>query len=289
MTSLHAGIDQRTYTAVRGAIFGLWAVTLALDPIGRLALLPAAAFAPPGPLFFAPPDLLSALLSPAGLALVRWGGAACCLAAAFLQRTIAVDLGACVALSVYQAIARSFGPVSHSEVQLMLAAYAFTAFRLADRVLERRPNRPPAALLHAYPFQCVAVLLSLTYFCSGLNRILSGGVSWIFDGSLLVFILETSAWTSSYPFDFSQEFARMAPAWLIGAGFALVTAAEISAPACVLSRRAVMVILPCLVVFHLLTFALMKIIFFEQVLLLTFWTDWPQRLFSATPIRDVNI
>jgi hypothetical protein len=96
-----------------------------------------------------------------------------------------------------------------------------------------------------------------------------------------VFILETSAWNSIYPFDLSQAFARLAPAWLIGAGFACVTAAEILAPACIVSRRALKVILPCLIVFHLLTFALMKIIFFEQVmLLLTFWTDWPRRLFS---------
>ena len=66
--------------------------------IGRLAELPAAAFAPPGLLSFAPPELLSALLSPSGLVAVRWGGAAVCLAAALLQRSIAVDLAACAAV-----------------------------------------------------------------------------------------------------------------------------------------------------------------------------------------------
>ena len=274
MSPLHTSIDADVYRFVRGVVFGSWAVILLLDPVERLAELPVAAFELPGILSLVPRDWIAAAWTPAAFAALRLAGAALCLAAT-VRKFWGLAPVACAALYCYQTSVRGFGYVNHSETQLLLAAFVLTAFGIADRLA---PAHRELARLRAIPFACMAALISFTYFGSGLNRLVSSGPAGILDGSLAVYMVETSGWDSLYQFEFASTAAFAIPIVLINAGFLAVTVVEVCAPIGLLSRRARNWILPALVCFHCSTFILMKIIFLEQLLLLAlFWTDWPHR------------
>jgi len=278
MTPLPSSVDDRVYSFVRAVVFLAWALILVLDPLERLADFPVASFEPPGLLSLLPREVIAALWTPGTLLGLRLIGAALCLAAAAERLSLVVAPAACIVVYLYQTVVRGFGYVNHSEIQLLLAASLLAAFALADRIAA---DRSPASLAErrAFPFAAVAILIAFTYFGSGLNRLISFGPSGILDGSLALYMIEVSAWDSIYPFELASAALQWIPMPLVNMSFLAVTLVEISAPACLFSRRARNLILPALVAFHLSTFLLMKIIFIEQLLLLAlFWTDLPARL-----------
>ena len=133
MKLLHSDATERALYLVHGCVFVVWAAMVAVDPLHKLAVLPAAAFEPHGPLRFLPAEMYGFVLDASTLTGVRIGAVVCCVAAVLRPRALWAKLGACALLTTHQTIVRGFSVMDHAEIVALQAVYVFTAFALVER------------------------------------------------------------------------------------------------------------------------------------------------------------
>ena len=282
MKLLHSDATIGTYQFVHSLIFIIWVLIVATDPLHKLAVLPVTAFEPYGLLRFLPTEIGAWILDASALTAVRIGAVVCCGTALLRPTALWAKLAACVLLTLHQTIVRGFSVMNHAEIVALQAVYVFTAFDVLNRFAREEERENTSTRIVAYPLVTLTLLLSLTYFFAGLNRIVSSGLSGIWDGSVLAYFVDTSASTRRFDFDLSRhllERPKLLP--FLNAAFLVVTLAELGAPLCLISGRARRIIAPILVCFHILALVLMKVIFFPHGLLLILFSDisaWVGRL-----------
>src|SRR4051812_37678129 len=121
MKILHETASRRALAMVRGAIFGLWAVKLLVDPLEQLAQLPFGLFEPPAPLSLLSHDMQAHLMNAEALRVFRIVGV--CLLALTAAGRWFVWLAplCCLLLTMYQSLVRGFGHINHAELAPLLA------------------------------------------------------------------------------------------------------------------------------------------------------------------------
>jgi len=254
----------------RLGIFALWIVKLLLDPLWRLADMPAGMFRPVGILALWPTP--QDLLVPSFLT-AFWFITLAVLALGLTNRAFPfISTLAAILLTVYSSLIRSFGPAVHTDIVLLLAVYALAGFSWADLFAPRAPGR------NSYPLVTIVAMLCLAYTLVGLNRVVAGGAG-VFTGDTM------EAWTidaSLRGYYFNTNIGWHVPEWpllvfMLKSGLPVITMFEITAPLCLASSHYRWVFIPVMLSFHLLSLVFMNIFFFDDMLLYLLLIDWSRR------------
>lgn len=260
---------------LRSWIFGLWTAHVALDPLTDLAALPPALFDPPGLLALLPEGWWSLGLSAGGLLGLK---------AALLLSLGATTLGvlgrsiplvASGLLVYYQGLVRGFGHINHSEFPLLYAAFLLALFPCADAWALNRKHSAAAAdgPRYAAPVLLVMIALCFSYFFVGANRIVHG---WdVFGTPSMSFWMILGAYsdTGAEPGLGRFILEHKALGYMAQAGFIGVTALELLAPLCILSRRFRAVFCLLMGSFHVMAYLTMNVLFWSHVALYVAFLD----------------
>jgi len=285
---LHHDAPPQALKLLRIWVFGIWTAIVLLDPLPMLSRLPASTFDPAGILGVLPTDYRPMLISSPFL----WGlklALLVSLTLVLIDRCMkSAAVVACVLLTFEQGIVRGFGYVDHAEIALLFAGYFLALFAIADSILARRAERPESAVNpNAIPFVAILATLLFSYSFTGVYRITHAAPE-IFLSNTLAHWIVMDTHMLLQPF-FSWELDRwvLEHRWayrLLKAGFPIQAFVEVLAPFCLVSRACRRVFLIVMVPFHLLSWLLFKILFWENLLLyvlLLDWTYWQRRFTTA--------
>jgi hypothetical protein len=274
---IHDQAGPRLLRLVRRGIFALWIVKLLLDPLWRLAQLPAELIQPAGVTAWLSPERTPFLWSASGLTAL-WLATLLVLAVALTGRVFApVATIAAVLLTIYSSVIRSFGPAVHTDIVLLLAVYALALFAWADVAQRRRGAMRLEVSGSSAPLVTIVALLCLTYCLVGLNRAIVSPQTftgnsmevWTIDASLRAYYFNTGIGWHLPDWPAAVFFLRL--------GLPVVTLFEITAPLCLVWARYRWIFLLVMIPFHLLSLVLMNIFFFDDLLLYLLLVDWSRR------------
>jgi hypothetical protein len=254
-------------------VFGFWLLRIAADPLHRLAVLPRGYYDPVGVLRLVPDALQGWLLSVAGLIALK-GALLITLALTLWPRSFRYSAPvASVLLVLYLSLIHGFGGINHAVVLSLLAASILAVFANLPQ-----PKPSPAYNPYAVPLVTVALVMTLSYSLVGLTRLLNGPS--VFAGDTIInYVVSRSL--RSYYYDFNLGLAAVSwgpAAFLLRAGFPLVTLVELLAPLVLVSRSFRGIFLAVMVPFHLATLLLMEVNFIENLLLTLVLVDFSRVL-----------
>lgn len=252
---------------LRVLTFGTWVAKLAAAPMSRLAVLPAELLDPPWLLRFMPIDWSSVLTASFLAGLQGSTLLFCVLAALGARRHRLVAFTAAAMLTVQQGLIRSYGFSSHEELVGLLSVYVVALWPSADRATwppSRVPLRPAAVYLAGIVL--IATLGCWTYAATGAHRLANHGLSLLMSHSMTAYIVENSF---NYSSGAAGVFVLEHPlaASLFQFSTLLTTLMEIAAPAAVVYRRFRRVWLLFLLIFHLITGALLDVMFWQSLVI----------------------
>jgi len=268
---IHERVSPRTLGIVRAVVFTLWACVVGFDSFEELAWLPPSIFQTHGLLALLPGGVWSVVLREPFLlgfraVLVVLLG----LAALGARPYRPIALLAVLGVLLEQTLIRGFGFIQHRELALLLAAVVLALFPSADGFSRwgREDAHAPAPLPSA-ALTLMTLLILLAYMITGLYRLAYAGPEIFLSNSLRYYIAYTSFRQNYYPFELGQVALLYPTAGaVLNAGFVVVTVLEILAPLCLFSRRFRRLWLGVMVPFHVATLFLMKIFFWQNLVLL---------------------
>ncbi len=261
MTAPWTGLGSRHERWLRVVIFLIWAIKPLLEPARSLSHLPAAAFDFALPLRILPDAARTVLLQPGVLGTLDVLLTLSALAAATGRGLRATAPLALLAALAHQSLLNSLGYVGHESVALWLVTLGFVLFRAAGA----RARIDDLFLL-------TAAIVTVGYALTGAFR--------LFHGTPTIFVDDSLPYWSARNQLYDCWEARVAAAWMprdglfaadgpiCRAGFVGIAALEVLAPLSLASRRAAVVFLPAMILFHLTSLVVLSIFFWESTALL---------------------
>jgi hypothetical protein len=277
MALANADASARTLAGLRVLVFGLWLVKTALAPNTPLAELPAALFDPPGLTSLLPATVWETLLSPIGSRLLQGVTVAAVAAAVIGLGRNAVALTACALLAVNEAVPRGFGKMHHTDLVLLHAAIVLSLFRAFDALTWRRRQAlaPAPAGSYSAPIVLVQLLFCLSYFQVAVYRLVHAGGAVFTPQTMEYWVVWNTRLYDLWPWQWGLAVAaNPSGRALLVVGFVAVTIYELASPLAIVWRPFRWWFIVATVLFHLQSLALMKIVFWENCLLLAFFVDW---------------
>ena len=269
---IHERVSPRTLGFARILVFGIWIASVWLTPIADVAALPA--LERHGVLRLVPDAIWQLLMQASVLATLRWALIA-------LLAWLVLGLGpfrplaltACVAITFFVGASKSHSTfLNHGEAMPMYAAWLLALFPCTDGAALRRRSGPPAPdVQYAAPLLAIAAMMTLLYAFVAVSRLDRSGLALFTSDSMGVYILLRSLEHNRYGFTVGLEVVRGPWLELVKAGFALVTALELSSPLLLFLRPYRWLWLAVIVPFHLLSLVLMNIFFWQNLLMIGFF------------------
>lgn len=269
-------VDARHLAIVRIAVFGTWLVILASTRLDLLAGLPRELVRPTGVALLLPIDLLVG--SPTLLTTIQILAILGCVACVLGVRPFTpIAVGTAILLFVCDGLMKSIGMFdNHTQWGPLLAALLLALSPAADAWSLPHRGHPDGSTRvyashdrYAAPMVAMAAVVSLAYVMIGARRIVDGALTVLTDDSMLVWSVVRSLEDHSYPWDGSL--VLLGNEWLlpgVAIGFVLVTAFEILTPLALRYAAFRTAWLCVMVPFHLSTLVVMRIFFWENLILL---------------------
>jgi len=282
---IHHQVAPRTLGAARVLVFGMWLVNVWSVHLEDYVALPRELISRYGVLHLIPPGIWDALWNPVFLVSFRVALMALLLWILLgLGRYPIVAIAACVALTLFDGMAKSLGHINHSKFGILFAAWILAAFPANDGFALRPRKGPPAPPVeYQAPMLAVAVVIFLTYGVMGAYRI-GSGVGVFTSDALGKWFLHKAFEANATGFTLGPWIVAHAPFYLLARiGFAAVTACEILAPLCLVSDRFRWLWIGVMGSFHVLSLFTLNIFFWENLALILFFATDSNRLFSRSP------
>lgn len=282
MRLLHQNATPEALNFFRKIVFSAWLLIIAFNPIWEISRLPLLAIEPTGIfLYWLPKAAVPVLIHPVFLISIY---AVTLLSIIFviINRSVFWGILACFLLTVYGGLIRSIGHMNHAEIAILYAAYFLVFFPMLDSLLNEEQKQK--INLSGIPLVLTLLLLSLTYSHIAIHRFAFAWAPIYTPDSMTGWILQRS-----YERDFfAAEIARSIESYplfnaMLGYGFALVTLFEILAPLVLVSRIFRRIFLVVIGSFHILCLLLMKIFFWENLVLFVLLFDISRWI---SPSRD---
>ena len=237
--------------------------------------MPDLEFDPPGILKLPPDWFYEAILTAAGLSLLKWvllAGVIACALGVRPWRAIAIPT--VILLTLHQGIPRGlFGYVNHKELGALYATYILAVFPatgfslFAPRTPKPRSERD-AASTRMMMLLLTSVLL-IPYCFVGLYRLSHNDMSVWSSDTFAHFMTRTSFGTNWFGNEGISEALLARPRLLqpLAISFPIGTVVETLAPLCIVHKRFRKMWVISMVGLHLLTWAAMDILFWENMAL----------------------
>lgn len=272
---IHAHASAETVAMLRIGVFSL-AAAEAWVMRGQMITIPAGAFKPFGYLTLLAPDVLDWMRSPAGWQGMCWFAFLTAVASVVgIVPRVAMPL-ATVALIVTQSVPRVVqGFVNHAQVPIILFALVLSLAPSTDALtLWPRRRVSPAPRDYQSTVVLMLTLLCLGYLFIAAHRVAYGGWELFSSDSLTQWLIRRNLNGSNPDASLGVIVARNPIlATIVKASFPLITALELSAPLCVLSRRYRWFFVPCMLTVHVSIFLLMHISFSQLAFLYVVFID----------------
>lgn len=263
-------VRPQTLGFVRACVFLIWLVKIIPDPFSFLAELPFSIFKPSGVLrlvptgvwqWFLDANVLSAFKVVLVLSLVL------AMIGAKPYRLIAVI--SAILLTVHQGLVRSFTFVNHQELAIHFCVFVLAFFPAADGFSwpkRTQASSPPQT--YAGALVTMTLLLVLPYCAIGAYRLAHSAPTIFLDDSLPYWLgslsgLDADGWSLGM-------WALRHPmlVFILKLGFPVITCFELLAPLCLISSRFLKLWLAVMIPFHFLSWFLLNIFFWENLLLI---------------------
>jgi hypothetical protein len=255
---------------LRAGVFAIWLVKIVPDQITFLAELPRTVFRPAGLIQFISDDAWSLLLTARTLAVFKAVLVLFLVLAMIGARPYkAIAIFTAAALTIHQGLVRSFTFVNHQELPILFAVYVLAFYPAVDG-FTWRAQKPSAANAQIYSAALVTMtmLLLFPYTAAAAYR-LSHSAPGIFLGDSMPYWLGSLSgldadgwslglWVLKYPILVSA----------LKLAFPVTTGFELLAPLCIIWPRFRRVWLAVMIPFHLMSWFLLNIFFWENLLLI---------------------
>jgi hypothetical protein len=141
--------------------------------------------------------------------------------------------------------------------------------------------------LDGVPLVGIVLALCLTYTFAGIYRLLHGGLALFTSAQLPAFVARNSLQLVQ-PTGNLGDWVLHAPAaaWLLSVGFPVVTAFEVLAPLCLFVRRFRYAFMAVMVPFHVLSWLVMQVWFWENLVLYLLFFDLRRRRSPAVAVSS---
>jgi hypothetical protein len=202
-----------------------------------------------------------------------------------LGRFTAVALITCVAITLFDGMAKSLGHINHSKFGILFAAWILAAFPANDSFALRPRGQTAPPVQYAAPMLAVATLIFLTYSMIGAYRI-GTGIEVFYSDALGKWFLHKSFEANATGFGLGPWIVAHAPIYYAAkVGFAVLGVCELLSPLCLASNifRRFWIVL--MVTFHCLSLFTLNIFFWENALLILLFGTDSNRFFARVPAR----
>lgn len=282
MALLHENARPLTLGFVRAWVFLIWLAKIMAAPLWFLAELPPSMLETHGPFAVVPETAWVWLLTPTALTglkallivTVAW-------AAVGVRPYRPVALVAVALLTLYQGLACGFTFVNHQELGLLLVALVLALFPSADG-FSPTPRRSVSPATYGAALVTMTLLLLLPYAAIAAYRLSREAPALFLNDSMAYWLASLSGVNPDGPSLGLWVLDRPALAFLMKLGFPVITLFELTAPLVLIAPRFRVLWLAVIGPFHVLSWLLMNVLFWENLLLMTVLltnvTRWLPRL-----------
>lgn len=270
---LHQNAPEWAYRFFVFWVFGIWFFYSLFDPVTSLAYLPQSLYVPTGFLLkFLPPAIyywpISFYFLLALKVLLLFSLASVILG--FYKKWMA--LLACVLLTVFEGLVRSFGHINHPELALVLMVFVLTIFFFFEDSLD---DRTMAISKYGIPLMMALFVVCFTYCFTGIHRLVARGLDIYMTNTMSFWVMEEGK--RSRLFNWHLENLMLTSSFIhtmMTIGFPLVTFCEVASVFCLVSRRFRYIWLLIMVPFHLMVWIFMGIFFWANLALYVLFFDF---------------
>jgi len=268
MKILHQQANKSALLFFQRGVFGLWLAIIVWDPLQHLAKYQYLSYIPTGFLLKMFPEHLKFLPVRYPFLLGLKIALIVVLVLLLLNRFKKIaGLAACILLSLYQGIVRSFGHINHPEVMLMNAVFVLTLYFFFEDSLEKKGYLDQNRQITVYSIPLIVFLFffGCSYAFAGIHRIIFGGLDVFTNESIIHWVVENGSRSRLINFHLEWVILKYPfVEFLMRAGLPIVTLAEISAPFCMISKPLRYFFLLIIVPFHIIVALFMGIMFWEN-------------------------
>ncbi len=272
---IHSRATPQARRFLTQLVFGIWWIYILCDPLSDLASLPPAMFQVTGILTlpFVHGYLTVPVLWVLKISLLLF------LAMAFLKvRFILSALASAVLLTLHQGLVRGFGHINHAEIVLLLAVYVLVLCAAADRWTERKGKGPDEFNADSVPFIGILLVMCLTYMFTGIRRLIWAGLEPFTSDTILYHILVNSLLNDTPRGEIYRLIVdNPLMSALLRVGFMVINIFEILAPFCLVSRKFRYAFVAVMAPFHILSWLLMHVFFWQTLALYFLFFDVSSR------------
>ncbi len=271
MKLLHEDAPPSALRLARIVIFGVWFLRVALKPLHEVALIPRSLYQPVGLMRFLPASVDAVIRDTVFLHGLKIAALLCfalVMAGVALRPMMVLS---CILMTLVAGLWRGFaGHIDHESILIMLAGYVFTLCALADWWMEKRGKPWPASAPSQFgvPLTAALALLCLVYTLVGVYR-LTYGFPTIYTSHSLTFWALRNAYETVDPTWGWGKLVIEYP-WMprfLELGFPVITLFEVTTFAVLFSRWYRYVFLLVMVPFHIMSWFVLDVFFWENMAL----------------------
>lgn len=269
--------DPAALGMVRAGVCGFILCEILLTSFSDLGRLPATLLRPSGAMQILPWRFYDLLLTPVGMAMLKWLMVLSLFAATIGCLTSLTTKSSALLFVFYEGLLRSFSHFNHDEMPAVyiLMVLALTpcgdAFSLDNWRGRTRAKR--SGIVYGYPILLMRALLAWSYFSSALIKIRVAGLGYLSPDNLpglAIFHSLDNLHDTSFRLAFWLPQVREYTPILV----ALVVTWELLFPLAIFFRRARLPILALGIFFHLGTLFFMNIFFPYHLAMYLVFVDW---------------
>ena len=272
MKVLHQDASEKAFKFFCIWVFGIWFGYILLDPLTSLAQYPKSLYFPTGFLLkFLPREIFYAPVSYHFLLFLKIS----------MLVTVGAVLGgyckkwaalcACLLLTVFEGIVRSFGHINHPELLLLFAAYVLTIFFFFENSIDTAKTNISK---YGIPLMAVFFIVCFSYSFAGIHRMVARGIGIYGTNTIIFWIIEEG--NRSRLINWHMENLMLTNSLagnMMKMGFPLITFFEITAPFCMVYRKFRYVWLSVMVPFHIMVWVFMGIFFWANLAMYILFFD----------------
>jgi hypothetical protein len=280
---LHERVSPQTLGAARILVFSSWIVNVSSIQLVDYASLPGELLNQYGVLQLIPPALWDAMWSPTflvGFQALLIGGLIWLVLGLGAYRSVAI--ATCIALTLFDGMAKSLGHINHAKFGILFASYILAAFPASDG-LALRPRRGPAMapVYYTAPMLAIATLIFVTYSLVGTYRVGKVGFAPFYTDALAGWYLLRSLDANPTGFEGGRWIVEHPPVYLVSKlGFAVVGTLEFLAPVCLVSKYFRWARIAVMMPVHVISLFAMNIFFWENMCLILMFATNSDRVFA---------
>jgi predicted DCC family thiol-disulfide oxidoreductase YuxK len=299
---LHYNANSQAVSFARVLLFGFWACLTAVTPLAGIASLPRELARPIGMIALLPDAWHAALWTPTALTVVKWTLVVCSILCVLSWRAVRfAGPIACVLATAFQTLIRSYGNINHGEIGAIFGICALTIFSWLNSKERIESRQAQGFNPYTAPLLAVGVVLATAYTMIGWQRLGLESLYFLrgnhehrvfFTHAMTAYCVAKSESEMSYAFARGVGSLIGQHRWmefLLNAGFVVVTFFEATAWLLLISATYRYLFFIVMISFHVGSLFLMRIFFWENLILYIFLLDlswWlgPRRVAGTHPV-----